>query len=298
MPSIVAPGPLSVTLAWVEHGADFTDSLKGWVERRQDLLACIDHEARPTDLGMLRYPYQMGVDVGLVGDGTAIAITCAVGDKVVLAYHEIWYAGVSWRQSNPHLHEPLVPYAKTLENVERLDFDEIAGWIAELTKRFYITDGLFDRWNGIPLEQALHKRGLMQFQSDFFTRDQSSKMFQTAKMLMFDERLSLYNYPIPVEGTKQSPLIEELFSLQAQQVSRNLVIVEAPKIAGAHDDQSDALIRAIWLTHERMSNQKYAANGRVNVGDVRPYTSVPASTAAYQMARMRSHGIATERNPL
>jgi hypothetical protein len=137
----------------------------------------------------------------------------------------------------------------------------------------------------------------MQFQSDFFTRDQSSKMFQTAKMLMFDERLSLYNYPIPVEGTKQSLLIEELFSLQAQQVSRNLVIVEAPKIAGAHDDQSDALIRAIWLTHERMSNQKYAANGRVNVGDVRPYTSVPASTAAYQMARMRSHGIATERNP-
>jgi len=280
----------------VEHGADFTDSLKGWIERRQDLLACIDPEARPTDLGMLRYPYQMGVDVGLVGDGTSIAITYAVGDRVVLAYHEIWYAGVSWRTSNPHLHEPLVPYAKTLENVDRLDFDEIAGWIQELTKRFYITDGLFDRWNGIPLEQALHKRGLTQFQSDFFTRDQSSKMFQTAKMLMFDERLSLYNYPIPVEGTKQSPLIEELFSLQAQQVSRNLVIVEAPKIAGAHDDQSDALIRAIWLTHERMSNQKYTANGRV-VGDVRPHAAVPASTMAYQSARMRSHGAMMDRNP-
>jgi hypothetical protein len=281
----------------VEHGAEFTDQLKGWIERPQDLQACIDTTARPTDRGILRYPYQMGIDVGLVGDGTAIAITYAVGDKVVLAYHEIWYAGVSWKVSNPHLEEPLVAYANTLENVERLDFDEISAWIAELNRRFYISDGLFDRWNGIPLEQSLHKRGLSQYQSDFFTRDQTSKMFQTAKMLMYDERLSLYDYPIPSEGVKHSPLIRELRSLQAQQISRNLVIVEAPKLSGSHDDQSDALVRAIWLTHERMLNQKYTANGRMGQGEYHPHAASQMNVRTYQSSRSRTHGVNRERNP-
>jgi hypothetical protein len=237
----------------------------------------------------------MGIDVGLVGDGTAVAITYAVGEKIVLAYHEIWYAGVDWRTSNPHLEEPLTDYARQLQDVERLDFDEIAAWIIALTKRFHITDGLFDRWNGIPLEQALHKRGLTQFQSDFFTRDQSSKMFQAAKMLMFDERLVLYDYPIPSEGVKHSPLIKELQDLQAQQMSRNLVIVEAPKIMGAHDDQSDALIRAIWLTHERLVNHKFTAHGGA-AGAYHPHTVPSMSTRSYQSSRMRTHGAVIDRN--
>ena len=281
----------------VEHGANFSDQLRGWVEREQDLLACIDPAATPIDRGFLRYPYQMGIDVGLVGDGTALAITCAEGDKVVLAYHEVWCAGVPWGVSNPHLDQPITPYARNLESVERLDFDELSVWIAELTRRFHITDGLFDRWNGIPLEQALHKRGLTQFQSDFFTRDQTSKMYQAAKMLMYDERISLYDYPIPAEGVKHSPLIRELLSLQAQQVSRNMVMVEAPKISGAHDDVSDALVRAIWLTHERMLKQKYTANGRAGEGVYHPHAAMAMSVRNYQTSRARTHGTQKERNP-
>lgn len=279
----------------VEHGANFSDQISGWVEREQDLLACIDPDARPSDRGILRYPHQMGIDVGLVGDGTAVAITYPVGDKVALAYHEIWYAGVDWRTANPHLDMPLTDYARRLQDVERLDFDEIAAWIGELCKRFHITDGLFDRWNGIPLEQALHKKGLTQFQSDFFTRDQSSKMFQAAKMLMFDERLVLYDHPIPTEGVRHSPLIKELLSLQAQQMSKNLVVVEAPKIMGAHDDMSDALIRAIWLTHERLVNQKFTAYGRAGA-EYRPHAAAITNVRSYQSTRMRSHGIVRDRN--
>jgi hypothetical protein len=280
----------------VEHGANFSDQIRGWIEREVDLTACIQPTERPADRGIIRYPYQMGVDVGLVGDGTAVALTYAVGDKIALAYHEIWYAGVDWRTSNPHLDAPMTDYARRLQDVERLDFDEIAAWIIELTKRFHVTDGLFDRWNGIPLEQALHKRGLTQFQSDFFTRDQSSKMFQAAKMLLLDERLNLYDFPLPTEGVKHSPLIKELLSLQAQQMSKNLVIVEAPKIAGAHDDQSDALIRAIWLTHERMVNPKFTGLGRSR-GDYRPHTAATTNTRSYQASRMRTHGVVLDRNP-
>ena len=279
----------------VEHGANFSDQLRGWIEREQDLFACIDPEARPTDRGMPRYPYQMGVDVGLVGDGTAIVITCPVGDKVVLAYHETWTAGVPWHESNPHLSEPLTPYARTLAKVERLDFDELSVWIAELNRRFYITDGMFDRWSGIPLEQALHKRGLTQYHSDFFTRDQSSKMYQTTKMLMFDERVSLYDFPIPGEGVRHSPLIKELLQLQANQVSNHMVMVEAPKVSGAHDDVSDALVRAVWLTHERLSNQKFASGGRNPGSEYHPHAAAPMSTRNYQATRARRHGLTQDR---
>lgn len=283
-----------------EHGAQFSDQARGWIERESDLQACIDPDLRPQTRIIPRAPYQMGIDVGLVDDGTAIAITFVDGDRVVLAYHEVWYAGVDWRESNPHLNgEFTTEYARTLANVERLDFDEIANWIEVLSKRFYITQSLFDRWNGIPLEQTLHKKGLKQFTAEFFTRDNTSKIYQAAKMFMFDERLVLYDWPLPERAerglTKHSALVSELLSLQAKQVSKNLVLVEAPPIRGAHDDQSDALVRSIWLSTQAMLNTKHASRGR---GVHRPHTAGGGMTPQrYQRQRARTHGVDLKRNP-
>jgi hypothetical protein len=247
---------------------------------------------------MPRTPHQMGIDVGLVGDGSSVVITHNEDDKIVLDYHEVWYAGVSWREANPHLSVwgPPTDYAKTLEMVERLDFDELALWIKTLCNRFHITAGLFDRWNGIPLEQALHKSGYKQFSSDFFTRDMTSKIYQTTKMLLFDGRLVLYDYPIPdraAEEGKHSPLISELLALQATQVSKNTVLVEAPKKRNAHDDVSDALVRSVWLSAKAMFDQKHAANWESH----RPHAALTGMDARrYQRRRSRLHG-PSARNP-
>lgn len=276
-----------------EHGAQFSDRVRGWIEREQDLTACIDPNQRPLEVGVPRMPHQMGIDIGLIGDGTAFVITCVDGGKIVLAYHELWEAGKDWRESNPHLSTFSCDYVRGLKDVERLDFDTIAEHIQSLTKRFYITDGIFDRWNGIPLEQNLIKRGLNQFKSEFFNRDAKSKMFQAAKMLMFDQSVALYDYPLPREGgsaSKHSPLIQELLTLQAEQYSKNLVEVKAPAGAGYHDDLSDALIRAIWLSQERMTTTKTVYGAR---GD-RPYAS-SATAGRYQLQRARAHGGFTER---
>ncbi len=274
----------------VEHGAQFSDQAKGWIERKSDLLACVDPNHRPVTRARPKMPHQMGIDVGLVGDGTAVVITHVEDGKIVLDYHEIWYAGKSWRESNPHLEEFSVDYAKVLNEQLRLDFDEIGDWIAELCKRFYITAGMFDRWNGLPLEQALHKKGLKQFKTEFFTRDATSKMYQTAKMLMWDESLRLYDYPIPTQvefgEDKHSPLIAELFSLQAKQLSKNIVMVEAPQQQGAHDDLSDALIRAIWLSAETLTSQKHVYQST----QVRPHLSTAMTPQRYQAMRNRRHG--------
>jgi hypothetical protein len=277
-----------------EHGARFTDQARGWIERKEDLLACVDPQHRPIVRARPRVPHQMGIDVGLVGDGTAVAITHVEGDKIVLDYHESWYAKTSWKDSNAHLRgqAPTTDYAKILETVERLDFDEISEWIVTLCKRFHITRGLFDRWNGIPLEQTLHKRGYKQFTSEFFTRDMTSKIYQTAKMFLYDRRLVLYDYPVPERANsdsegRHSPLISELLSLQAKQISRNIVLVEAPQKKESHDDLSDALVRSIWLSTETLLNQKHAAHGGLH----RPHASTGGLTPQrYQVMRARVHG--------
>jgi len=273
-----------------EHGAQFSDRVRGWIEREEDLVSCVDPNLRPQVVGIPRYPYQMGIDIGLMGDGTAIAITCAENNKIVLAYHEYWQAGVDWRESNPHLGNNFTtPYCKLLGDASRLDFDEIGHWIDVLTKRFHITHGLFDRWNGIPLEQALLKKGLTQFKSEYFQRDLTSRIYQNTKMLMFDESLRLYDFPVK-QGSRHSAFIEELLELQAQQMSRNIVVVEAPQTVGHHDDRSDAFVRAVWLTSERMRDEKfvYGKEGARHMG-------AGMTPGRYQMMRARKHGGFTDR---
>lgn len=285
---------------WVEFGAQFSDQTKGWIEREVDLQACIDPLLKPVPMGRPRAPHQLGLDVGIMNDGTALAITHAEGDKIVLDYHETWTAGVSWQDSNPHLNTPITPYAHTLNQVARLDFDEIAKWLHKLCQRFCIMDALFDRWNGLPLEQSLHKLGLKQFRSDFFTRDATSKMYQTAKMLMLDEKLSLYDYPIPerrVSGdSPHSPHIAELLSLQANHISKTIVLVEAPKKRGAHDDFSDAYVRSVWLSAKLMGSEKYI-QGATGGGVYTPNVQGAGFSARRNMIQKVRRTGSIDRNP-
>jgi hypothetical protein len=275
-----------------EYGAQFSDRVRGWIEREVDLVDCIDPDLRPLEMGIPRYPYSMGIDVGLMNDGTSIFITHVEGDKVVLDYHETWYAGVDWKQANPHLGGAYpIPYARELAQVERLDFEEIGNWIVALTKRFFIVDGIFDRWNGIPLEQALRKNGLTQFRSEFFTRDFASKIYQNAKLMMFDRKLRLYDWPLgqDVKQGGHSPFIQELLTLQAEQSSKNVVLVSAPANSSYHDDQADAFVRSVWLSCQRLTNSKYVTSTNpLGIGTTRGNTM---SLNRYQMSRAKSHGV-------
>lgn len=296
------------TSFFVEFGAQFSDQTTGWIERKEDLTVCIRPHLRPkTRSNRSRYPHQIGIDVGLVDDGTAVAVTHIDEDFIVLDYHEVWYAGKSWRETNPHLDTPIVPYCNRLEGETRLDFDEIANWIDKLTLRFSIAEGLFDRWNGIPLEQKLHKKGHHQFRCEFFTRDSTSKIYQATKTLIFDEKLVLYDYPPPeniqredglmLGQVRHSPLISELLSLQAHHVSKHIILVEAPKTKEAHDDVSDALVRSVWLSINKMSKQKHSF-GRSIPGIHTPYTSSGLTNSRFQMRKAMRHGGLGERTLL
>jgi len=228
---------------FTEYGGKFTDRTRGWIEKEEDLLACVDPNLKERKRAPARKPHFIGIDLGLVGDGTAIAIGHLEEDKIVL---------------------DLVTQIKAGEgdfaDRDRLDFDDVADWIFGYTRKFYVSEGLFDQWAGIPLEQALSKRGLGQMRSEHMTKNKTSDMYQNFKSLMWDKKISLYDNQ-NVEEKGHAPYILELFELQAHVHSKHVVTVEAPQVQGKHDDMADALIRMVWVASRNFGKQKYFANG-------------------------------------
>lgn len=237
---------------FTEYGGEFTDRTSGWITDEEDLLACVDPDLRPKTRGLPRLSHFVGIDFALAGDGTAVAIGHVEGDKIVLDYMKWIKAGVG-----------------EFEHYDRLDFEEVADWILDLSKRFYFAAGLFDQWSGIVFEQVLQKRGLSQLVSTHFTKQMSSQMFSNFKDLMYQKRLRLFNWPLrkslsgsPTDAQApmgHSPHIAELLTLQAERVSKTITVVQAPQTKGKHDDMSDALVRMVWAASQNLGNSPYIA---------------------------------------
>lgn len=225
------------TVFYTEYGGEFTDRTRGWIERSEDLLACVNRDARPVVRGIPRQSYFLGLDLGLAGDGTAVALGHLEDSKIVLDLIDQMKAGEG-----------------RYEGKERLDFDDVADWVLDLSHRFSIQEGMFDTWAGIPFEQALAKRGLSQMKAHAMPKQLVSQMFANFKDMMWDKRLVLYDWPRP-PGQEHCDYLAELMELQATFHSKFITTVEAPKMAGKHDDRSDALVRMVWLASNRLSNQ-------------------------------------------
>jgi len=153
-----------------EFGADFSDRTLGWLDDANDLLDCIDKTHKVKSRGRARTPYFVGFDLGLVKDASAIAIThIDEQSRIVLDYIGEIKAGEG-------------EYA----NVDRLDFEGIATWIHLLSRRFHFHRGLFDQYAAIPLEQALHKKGLSMFEGKLFTPREKSDIWANFKSMLWD----------------------------------------------------------------------------------------------------------------
>jgi hypothetical protein len=222
---------------FTEFGAQFTDRTRGWIEDAADLFACVDPAARPKTRGAPRQPHFMGLDVALVGDYTSVAIGHITPEnKIALDYIDRICAGEG-----------------EYRDKERLDFDDVADWVTRLSKQFYISEGIFDQWAGIPMEQSLAKRGLGQMKSVHHTRSLTSQMFQNFKDMMLDKRLVLYDWPVP-NGEEHAEYLQELLELQAEVISKYIILVSAPNMDGKHDDYADALARMVWVATQKAGN--------------------------------------------
>lgn len=230
---------------FTEFGADFSDRTRGWLQP-EDLLACVQPNLRPSVKAPVRAPHFLGLDIssGLVeGDYCAAAIGhITPAEQIELDIIERIRAGEG-----------------DYKGYERLTFEQIAKWLYGLSRRFYLESGLFDQWAGQPFEAELHKVGLVQVKSEFFTKQLTSQVFQNFKTLMFEKKLILFDWPRGEGPNDHSEHIEELLELQQEVHSKYLVTVAAPKAPGKYDDYSDALVRMVWEATKHMSNRKYIA---------------------------------------
>ena len=286
-----------------EHGAEFSDRVRGFIEDSRDLQECIIKDLRPRQSGIPRDPHWAGVDFGLSGDGTAIALTHINNGKLELSYHEVWYPKKKWSESNPHLLAPLTQYAMTLQDIPRIDIDAIADWFYALSRRFYIVKGIFDQWAGTIFESMLHKKGLTQFESRNFTVNESSQMFNNFKMSMYNKQITLYDFPIPSnnesqiwDGSRHSPLISELLELQSTSGGKNIIVVEAPKVSGKHDDQSDALIRSFALAQETIRDNPSMLERGVQYAPSQFHHVQIYGHSHFHRVRDRMHGVSALRS--
>lgn len=265
------------TVFFTEYGGEFTDRTRGWIEREADLMECVDPDRRPVQTAPARRPHFIGIDLGLVGDGTAVAIGHITPDKqIVLDYLEQIKAGEG-----------------DYINYDRLEFDDVAEWIFQLSRRFYLAEGIFDQWSGIPFEQALLKKGLRQLKAEHMTKPLNSQIFQNFKAMMWDKRIELYDWPIPEDAKEglHCPYITELLELQAEFQSKYVTIVSAPNVKGKHDDRPDALVRMVWLASQALSKPKYIAKG-TGVGKT-SLLGQHANDIAYRKALMKSRRMGT-----
>lgn len=246
-----------------EFGAEFSDRTLGWLDDPKDLLDCVHKSAKPKSRGLPRVPYFVGFDLGLVKDASAIAIThIDENQRIVLDYVDQIKAGEG-----------------DFAGKERLDFEEIAAWIHLLSRRFHFHRGLFDQYAAIPLEQALHKKGLSMFEGKLFTPREKSDIWANFKSMMWDRvggepRLVLYDiddaerqrYIARDEHPPEHyPYIDQILSLQATYKSQYIVDVQAPQTEGKHDDLADALARSIYLASLHLGKMKHIARSKKSI---------------------------------
>lgn len=291
-----------------EFGAEFTDKVKSWIERDEDLIQCVNPHLRPVTKGRTRDRHFLGFDLAPKGDRTALVLTRLEDERVQLAYHEQWQAKTDWYELNPHLEEPLVPYAKDLATTEVLDYESLADWIEEVCRRFYVAEGVYDSYEGIGFNQIIQRRSLSQIKMQNFTTKKTSEMFQAFKMMMYNEQLELYDYVTSDEEGKErqghSPYIQELLELEGTKRGKRLTLVEAPQVRGKHDDFSDALVRSTWLALDRLLKRKATAGRRIATGaggqrddGVGARRSLPRSTREYHRRRKRRRSYTSKRDP-
>jgi len=237
------------TIFFTEFGAEFTDRTRGWIEDAKDLIACIDPVLRPRNRAIPHAPHFMGLDIALSGDYSAVAIGHNdPSNKIVLDYIERIRAGEG-----------------EFAHLDRLEFDDVADWVRDLSKRFYIVDGIFDQWAGIPFEQALNKRGIKQIKMIHFTDRLNSEVAHNFKQFMLDKKLLLFDWPLPVdEEGGHCGYIQELLELQVEVKSKYMIKVQAPQIEGKFDDFSDALVRMVWAAAQNSSRVYHVVGVRSN----------------------------------
>jgi len=263
-----------------EYGAQFSDRVSAWIENEQVLRINIIPGLRLKDHSYERLPHFMGIDVGLRGDGSAIAVVHltrrevdgVLKDLIELDHVEVRY---NWE-----------------EHKEYFQPEEIANWIASYKDKFLIVKGVMDQYYGLSMIPVLQEAGMKQVEIAQMTRELNSKIYQNLMSQMLNASLRIpEGNEVIIDGRKTTdiPLVTEMLKLQATIHSKYLISVEAPQVKGIHDDCSDAYARAVYLATEYLSQG--GGVSRQNVAG-----AVGSTTPTYRQYYMKQKKVSSYTN--
>jgi len=239
-----------------EYGAEFTDAVNAYVEDPERLKTVVTDRAYAQRGSRLKQ-YFFGIDLGLINDGTSISVGHVEWEERVVQetdgleglpknidYGRPTAVPVIYHDLTTAFYSGQPPY----DEDDTLLLDDMVQEILKLARDFPVQAGVIDQWCGPPLEQALKKNGLDQIEMVHFTQKLNSEIYTTLKTLYLGRQVS-------IAGGWQSPLVQELLTLEKRMLPNYLIDVEAPKLRGFHDDRSDSLARMIWMAFTRGVSQ-------------------------------------------
>lgn len=260
-----------------EYGAEFSDRIATWIENEQILRVNVIPGLKLKKMSYERLPHFLGIDVGLKGDGTAVAI-CHLMKKecegILKDYIELDHIEVRYAEQ---------------EGKEYFHPEDIAEWISTFTEKFFIVKGMMDPYYGLSMLPVFEKKGIRQIELRPSGRELKSKIWQNLMSKMLDNTLRIPEAN-EVDGAgkaKDLPLIDELLKLKASVYSQYLIDVYAPEIKGMHDDLSDAFARSVYLATEYLSQVGLSGGGRSTLAGA-PATGGINSYRKYMTKQRRS----------
>lgn len=220
-----------------EYGGEFSDRITAWIESEEEFRKCVKNRA-PNTRGKREHQYFIGIDLGFKNDGAAIAIVHKEGTKIILDYADVWFSGESdvWEMDDSIYHG-----CDKYKGLDLLKMADIVNEVKALSRWFSFKHGMFDQAGGWGFQELMVAAGFSQIEMKHFSDTINNDVYQLTKRLYGEGLLDIYEHPV---------LVPEMLSLEATKKGKGKVIVEAPDRAGAHDDISDAYVRAVWSCYQ------------------------------------------------
>lgn len=268
-----------------EYGGEFSDAVTAWVDDEPELKKCVVNRPMPSS-GVHDVPYYVGLDLGFKNDGTAIVVVHREEktNKIIVDFADVWYSGSSdiWE-----LDDSIYKLCGKYKHLDLIRMSDMADELTQINMMFPCKEGIFDQHNGYGLSELLTSRQLKQFKMEHFSDTLISDVYQLTKRLYSEGLIEIPSHPI---------LVPELLTLEAEKKAGQKVIVRQPNRMGAHNDISDAFVRAVWLCYnshkERPIYIATGAGGGVSLSVNRSGQSgVKQETqAAFFLKRVKMHG--------
>lgn len=274
-----------------EYGGEFSDSVTAWVDDEPEFRRCVT--GTKVQRGKPDTAYFFGIDLGFKIDGTAVAIVHKddASGKIVLDHADVWYSGSSdvW-EFDDSIYRRCNKYGA----LEMLRMSDIVDEILELHQWFPAKEGIFDQHNGYALAELMEAKRAKQFKMENFSDTLISDVYRLTKRLYAEGLLELFDHPV---------LVPEILTLEAEKRAgasgsgddpKGKIIVRKPNRRGAHDDISDAFVRAVWLCYSgfraRPVNLATGAGGMAAQLGTMAGNEKRDTQAAFFLKKLKAHG--------